>query len=81
MISPMGLASLWGRPKTKGASKSTPESSVSRLRVELLDIDLDGDMVLGDDRDGGAGERYAESRASKSGPFDSVGSTGRLIRL
>jgi hypothetical protein len=79
MISPIGLSSLCGLPKTRGASESTPESSASRLRVELLDIDLDGEIVLGED-EGGAGERYADSKASKSGPFDSVGSTGRLIR-
>ncbi|KAM0186545.1 hypothetical protein ACHAPI_011624 [Fusarium lateritium] len=57
----MGLASLCGRPKTKGASESTPESSASRLRVELLDIDLDGDIVLGEDMDGGgAGESVSQ---------------------
>ena len=48
------------------------------LSVELLDIDLDGEIVLGEAR--GAGDRYADSKASRSGPFDSVGSTGRLIR-
>lgn len=77
-MSPIGLSSRCGRPKTKGASESTPESSASMLSVELLDIDLDGEIVLGGAS--GAGERYADSKASRSGPFDSVGSTGRLIR-
>lgn len=79
MISPIGLSSLCGLPKTRGASASTPESSASMLRVELLDIDLDGEMVLCD-VGGGAGDRYADSKASRSGPFDSIGRTGRLIR-
>lgn len=81
MISPIGLASRCGRPNTSGARESTPESSASRLSVELLDIDRDGEIVLCEDDGGGAGARYAESRASRSGPLESVGSTGRLIRL